>query len=800
MSSAPTLHTRRLRPAIQYALLSLGIATSILSTPVLAEVQAALSDKKPYELAAGPLGHILAEFAAITGTKLSFDATLLAGLKSPGLKGIYSIEEGFEQLLKGSAYSLENRGGGAYSLRKIKLLKESPDDNSATRLPEMSVHATKNTASEPVQGYLVKSSRTATKTDTALMEVPSSIQIVTRDVLDERQTIRLQQGLEMVSGIIPSYNGGNTIQQYYARGFLSSIVLRDGYRGRSLGSFLQGTAHIERIEVLKGPASVLYGRGEPGGIINQVSKQPLSTPYHAIKQQFGSNDLYRTTLDSTGPLNEDQSVLYRINAAYENSDSFRDFIDSEGSYFAPVLTWKISDSTHINFNLQYEKTKQELDRGVVAIGQRPASVPISTNLATPFAGQSNESTQAGITWSHDFTPGWTLRHQFVSEQTNRHAIQVNPSGTLNSDRRTMSRTYFEQKENFRANFNALELEGKFKTGSLAHKTLIGADYYSASNHAPFAFTAFPAVDVFNPSYNLAKPNAAFRHNSAKNDWHGIYIQDQIQLSSRVHVLFGGRYDQAKTVSESSTARTKTDDEGFSPRTGIVFALTPALSVYGSYTESFGAANSGTSFNSKAFKPETAQQYETGFKSELLDGRVAANLALYHLTKQNVLTADSINTGFNVQSGEARSRGVEIDITGHISPHLSLIANYAYTDATLTRDNNGNQGNQLSGTPKHAASLWGKYKLTGTLDGLSLGGGIVAQGQRQGDNANSFMLPGFMRTDLYLSYQWKTSQHRITTQLNTENLLDKEYFNASSTRGEIHPGYPRRIIGSIGIEF
>jgi len=792
--------------AAQVMLTSMALS-SLYTSPVLAAestgvtaTQKNYASTQQYVIEGGPLSDVLAQFAATAGVQLVFDPSMLSKLRSKGLNGRYTLKQGFEELLRGSGYESEEKGVGTYLLRENKQPEEVSSESGTPTLPEVRVQADKERASTPVKGYLAKRSSTATKTDTSLMEVPASIQVVTQDVLEDRQVIRLQQSLETVSGIIPSYNGGNTIQQYYARGFLSSVVLRDGYRGRSLGNFLQGTAHLERIEVLKGPASVLYGRGEPGGVINQVTKQPLATPFTAIKQQFGSYDLSRTTIDSTGSLNEDNSVLYRVNAAYENLDSFRDNIDSEGTYLAPVLLWKLSDQTQIKFDLQYEKTSQELDRGIVAVGTRPASIPISRNLAEPFAGQKLESLQGGLKLTHEFTPNLTLRYQFVAEQTNRHAIQVTPSGTFNADGRTMNRFFFEQKENFNSTFNMLELEAKFNTGSLAHKTLIGTDYYEATSKAPFVFRSFTPVDVYQPVYGASKPNLPLAHSAFSNDWYGVYMQDQIQVSPRVHLLLGGRYDQAKTVNESATSKSNTDDERFTPRTGIVFSMSPEVSVYGSYTESFGAANSGLSFSGQAFKPQTAKQYETGLKSELLDGRLSANIAAYHLTKQNILTADIANPGFSSQAGEARSRGVDVDVSGELTPQVNLIASYTYTDAKFTQNNDGNQGNQLSGVPKQAASLWGKYRLLGQLNGMTLGGGVVAQGERQGDDANTFRLPGFTRFDAFMAYRWKAGNHQLTTQVNVENLFDKEYFNASSSRAEIHPGYPRRVIASVGIEF
>lgn len=219
-----------------------------------------------------------------------------------------------------------------------------------------------------------------------------------------------------------------------------------------------------------------------------------------------------------------------------------------------------------------------------------------------------------------------------------------------------------------------------------------------------------------------------------------------------------------------------------------------------YTEAFGAANSGLSATGQAFKPETAQQYEAGLKAELLERRLAATLAFYDLTKQNILTSDPLNPGFSVQTGEARSRGVELDLNGQITARWSVSAAYALTDARITQDNDGNQGKRLLGTPEHAASLWTRYRLGGDWAGWTLGAGVFAQSERQGDNANSFQVPGYGRIDLLAAYAWKVGRSRLTAQLNVENALEKVYFTAPGGRGEIHPGTPRTFTASLRAEF
>jgi iron complex outermembrane receptor protein len=247
--------------------------------------------------------------------------------------------------------------------------KEPAPAEKPQQLPEVTVTG----APPDTIGYkATRATTTATKTDTPIFDLPVSIQVVPREVLDDRQVIRLEDALQTVSGVVPFAGGGSAFDSPRIRGFEAfRNIYRDGFRGRFFGNYIQSTAHLNRVEVLKGPASVLYGRMEPGGLVNQVSKQPLATPYYSRQQQFGSFDLYRTTLDAAGPLTEDQSLLYRVNFEYLDSGSFRDFVGAETVFVAPVLTWNLSDRTHITLNLQYQHSDRVTDRGLVAIGDPP---------------------------------------------------------------------------------------------------------------------------------------------------------------------------------------------------------------------------------------------------------------------------------------------------------------------------------------------------------------------------------------------------------------------------------------------
>lgn len=589
------------------------------------------------------------------------------------------------------------------------------------------------------------------------------------------------------------------------------------------GSFTTELANVERLEVLKGPAAVLYGRLEPGGMINAVTKRPLSTPYYSLEQQFGSYDLYRTTLDATGALTADGNLLYRLNVSYLNKGSFRDFLDREQLFIAPSLTWRPRNDTEVNLTFEYRDEDLQFDSGIPAIGNRPAPVPISRRYDEPGNQDHHEVPVVEFDFSHHFNPDWTVRTGFLGVFADHDQEEIIPIN-IRDDNRTIERGIFSDDLDSTSISNDeysayLDLTGRFQAFETDHTVLVGTDYYRNENETQeltFGFAAIDTIDVFNPVYGTIDHDALLRNNPLdffginRDKWYGIYFQDHITLWDKIHILGGGRYDWADSKSGDSSTPfddilfSEIDTERFSPRVGLTYQPWPWLSLYGNYVESFGANNRRTA-DDRAQEPETATQYELGLKTELWDGLLNSTLAFYEITKQNILTADlSTPDPFDsVAIGEARSRGIELDITGQITDRLSLIGTYALTEAKITKDNGGNQGNRLPNVPTHAGSLWVKFDAI--PDRFEIGAGVYAAGQRQGDVLNSFQLPGYVRADAFAAYHWRVAGSRVTAQVNINNLFDKEYFYAGEPffafpRVDILPAEPLTVLGSIRVEF
>lgn len=656
-------------------------------------------------------------------------------------------------------------------------------------------------------GYAVDEASTATRTDTPLRDIPQSIQVIPRQVLEDQQVIRLEDALRNVSGVAPGDNFGGTRDQFIIRGFQQFNIFRDGFRDERI--VFQETANIERIEVLKGPASVLFGSLEPGGIVNIIPERPLSEPQYIFDLQLGNFGLVRPQLDFTGPLNSDATVLYRLNALYERSAGFRDFDQNIQRFFvAPVLSWDISENTNLLFEFEYLYDERPFDRGLVAIDDEVADIPRERILGEPDDFLENTAYSLGYTLEHQFSEDWRVRNAFRFSSSETLDLKAD-SDSLNEATGILSRT-FASNDDIRHLFDAqLAVIGNFATGPVDHDIVAGVDYYrnySQGTNRSLPEGETPSLNVFDPDYEIIPQpeledlTVLGRASSSGIDVFGVYLQDLISITDNLKLLLGGRFDFADQESVFNNSLSTRYDEAFNPRVGIVYQPIEPLSLYASFSRSF-APNFGTTSDGETLEPERGTQYEIGARAELLDGRLLANLALYDLTKVNIADSDPNDPTFTffVAIGEQRSRGIELDVAGEVLPGLNLIASYAYTDAEITEGVFGiPDGNRPANVPEHSGSFWTTYEIQeGDLQGLGFGLGLFVVGERQGDNQNTFELPGYVRTDAAIYYQrdnWRAS-------VNVRNLFDVNYYEGIEYgRLTVKPGAPFTILGSISVEF
>ncbi|MEL6383693.1 MAG: TonB-dependent siderophore receptor, partial [Cyanobacteria bacterium J06626_18] len=666
--------------------------------------------------------------------------------------------------------------------------------------------------------YFEPTATTGTRTDTPLRDIPQSIQVIPREVLEDQQVIRLDEALRNVSGVTFGSTDAGRGLQFNIRGFNSAPILRNGFRqigprqASSRRSFPE-VANLEQVEVLKGPAAVLYGEVEPGGVINLVTKRPLSEPYYQFQTQIGSRELLRPSIDLSGPLTDDGRLLYRLNAVYQSRDEIQNYdSDIRRSFISPVLTWQISDRTDLTIELEYLEDERPAFYGLPAFGDGIADIPPDQISNEPDDVMKQEFFNIGYDFEHRFSDNWRIRNGFryVREDS---ALEAAVPIDLDEETGLLLRNFSLQDAETEVFALQTNIVGEFTTGSIEHTLLFGIDLDRTHLRGSTTVDVFNPLllDIFDPVYEAVPRPSNFEElpllldENTRTDQLGIYIQDQISLLDNLILLAGLRYD---TVEQRRTGRPTlfnpdgTDeiqnDDAFSPRIGIVYQPIEEISLYANYSRSF-TPNTGTSFEGDLFEPEEGEGYEVGIKAELLDGRLAATLSYFDITKQNVVTADPEIIGASVITGEQRSRGVELDIIGEILPGWNVIASYAFIDAEIIEDNTFEVGNRLIGVPEHSASLWTTYEIqSGDLQGLGLGLGFDFVGDREGDLENSFQLDSYFVTNAAIFYgrdNWRAA-------LNFRNLFDTDYMvgGINNRFRSNEPGEPFTVVGSISVQF
>ncbi len=640
----------------------------------------------------------------------------------------------------------------------------------------------------------------ATRTDTPLREVPQAVRVLPRALIDDIGATRLDQTFDYASGVSRQNNFGGLWDNYAMRGFTGSENTGSGYLVNGFAANRGFTAPrdaatIERIEVLKGPTSSLYGSSEPGGSINIVTRQAQFKPAQTYEMETGNRDRYRVAADVTGALG--QAVAGRLIAVADHDGSTRDFINSRRYLVAPSFTWILGADTIVQYAAEFQRFGTPLDRGVVAVNGKPGAIPRSRFLGEPGDGDvriDSQSHHLGV--EHQFSENWMGRVS-VAYRGGSLAGYSTEASALGADNRTLTRQ--RRNRDYRSDDVSLQADvtGKFSTGPVGHELLLGVDAYRFGNtqaqlrRNPSASAPY-AIDIDNPVYGQTPPTLLPNTDTYERQTNlGLYAQDQLRLGERWRLLAGARFDAYDQSLDNRLRGTTTSQRqtAVSPRIGVTYLASNNVSLFANASRSF-RPNAGSDAAGHAFAPEHGRAVEAGLKFDSDDRRIGATLSAFEIRKRNVLTADPADTSYSVAAGEARSRGLEFDASGQLGKHWRVSGSFALTDAEITRDSRLAAGTPLLNIPRTSGSVLAVYEDAAPVgQRYGVGGGVRYVGKRSGDAQNGFSLPAYTLADL-LAY-WQYSKNMRVT-LNVNNLFDKTYYASSYSSVWIAPGAGRTV--------
>lgn len=793
MSSSSSLF--RLNPLVAALVLGSAAVASIAPLNAIAQTQAA-SVLRDYDLPAAPLGTTLNRIARDAGMALSADAALVGVREAASVRGRFDAVQALRQALSGTGLELRQTDAGGYTVRAATTSAATASTAvPATTLPEVRVTAMadRENAWGPVNGYVALRSASGTKTDTPIIETPQSVSVVTADQIEAQRTGNLVDALAYTAGVTRSEGADHTTDSFVIRGFQAGAASGSLYRD---GSKFMVNAYdgqqelygLERIEVLKGAASLLYGTAAPGGVINTVTKRPTTEPLHELGLEFGSFNRREIKGDFGGALNAEGTLSYRLTGLVRDSDTFVDYVPDDRRFLAGAIKWQPDAATSLTLQADYLRNRTNYSYGLPAEGTIAPNINgrIRSSFYNGLPGYDKydgTNTSVGYLFEHAFSDSLKLRH---GAHAFRSKVDFPSSygGDLSADERSTDYRGAQDRNDFsRAYTTDTSLEYKFATGRVSHTLLAGIDTtYQFHTTRRYNRDVAEQLDYFTPDYRytLSGPDFfPYYPDTGSNDT-GLYLQDQMKIDDRWVLVLGGRHDRATDrqmpldgVTANSTEKTSAN----TGRAGLVYLADNGLAPFVSFSQSFQPASGVNRFGAR-FKPTTGEQYEAGLRYQPAGSDTLLTAAIYQLTQQNVLSTDPVDTNFSVQTGEVRSRGFELEARTRIGKSWSLIAAYAYTDARVTADTDATAvGTRRGLVPYHAASAWGEYDLGALgLVGMKAGMGVRYVGSALGLYVAG-TVPAYTVVDAMVSYQ--TGPWRLA--LNLSNLADKEYI-ASCTYG------------------
>lgn len=793
-------------------------AMTLASLPAFSLAQSADSVRS-YRVPAAPLASSLNQIASQAGVVLSIDPSLTAGKRAQPVQGEYDTAGALRQALAGSGLMLVPGAAGTYSVQSVA-------DSAALALPETTVSA--NSAFEsawgPATGYLATRTAAGSKTDTAIAEAPRSISVATRQQMQDRKVQNLDDAVRYMPGVIASSYGSDSRAEWMKiRGF-EPIQMLDGLplpKGTYVMPKLE-TWNLERVALLRGPASSVYGQTPPGGLLDMVSRRPEALDSHQVQLQVGTFQHKQISFDSTGRVDEDGRFLYRVGGVLRDSGTAIEHIDDQRFNIAPSLTWNIAEDTRLTLLSQFNRddtgtTSQFLPLQGTKLATPVGKVDYHENLGDPDWEFYDKTYYAlGYAFEHRIDDVWQFRQnlRYTKSDLEFQSITAGGFATAVADDGTLSRGANVVNEDISQFAVDNNLQADFDTGALKHTLLLGLDYQRVNTNYQWLFGSAPPSNIITPIYGQDFSNVAytaFQDYNQKRHGTGLYIQDQIALDNW-RLTLGGRQDWLSsdtTFYNAGNAEDSRHDSAFSGNAALSYVFDSGFTPYVSYAESFQAEAGGS--GGRTFRPSTGKQYELGIKYQPPGSDMLFTAAAYDLKRQNIVTTSTAGATEPVR--EVQVRGLELEAVGNVNESLKITAAYTYANSKMRKTNDPRDENRaLPLTPENQASLWADYTWNdGTLAGVGIGFGARYIGETDNVAVGSM---GFVRdvsdghTRSYTIYdaairydlgKFSNALQGASVALNAKNLFDKEYL-ATCDGFYCYYGDPRSVIASVDYQW
>jgi iron complex outermembrane receptor protein len=776
-----------------------------------------------FDIPAGDIGPALTDWAAQSHVRLVASTDALKGVKTDGVKGVYAPEEALDRLLSNTELRSNFTGK-----RTVTILSPSSlDANAQASLPTIDV-----TESGNKQGadstYVPTNSTGGSKTNTPLIEIPQTINVITAKQISDQGAQSVSQALRYTPGVLAESFGGSSqfdaftqIRGFKADFYLDGQRLPNGITSTSWASAVMEPYGLERIDVLKGPASALYGQSTLGGIVDMTSKRPTETPIHEIQLQTGSYDRKQAAIDVGGPVDKDGKLFYRFTGLARDAGTQVDYMGDNRVYVAPALTWKPDLDTSITFLANYlsewgAKTSFNYMPSLGTVLPNPnGRISSSRYMGDPYFDRfDRQQGSIGYLFEHRVNDALTVRQNLRYYEVDADLRALNRVGDmLTNNDTTIARRAFGIDAAAKSLAIDNQAEIKYLTGPFARTTLVGVDYRTENNHynvgaGPTSGPgAPPPINVYNPVYGVAIADPGptnFQLSSTHEEQLGVYAQDQLKYGSWVATI-GGRFDNA----DADTRNGKTGfiarqrDNAFTGRVGLNYLFDNGVAPYVSYSTAF-QPQPGLDAHNNVYKPSTGEQVEVGVKYQPPGTKTLITASVFDITQQNRLTTDPANIFFQIQTAEARVRGVEVEAKTEIKPGFNLIAAYAHLDHEVTKGATPQEvGRRLAQVPLDQASLWALYEFQdGQLNGFGVGGGVRYVGKTW-DLTNAFVTPDYTVFDARVQYDFGKLNPQLagtTLSINALNLFDRYYATQCTTGQGCTLGFRRTVLATMSYKW